>query len=192
MIESRVPVLGFAAYSGTGKTTLLKQLLPLLGRNGMRIGMIKHAHHSFEVDTPGKDSYELRKAGASQMLIASRQRWALMVDHEERAEPDLQDMVDQMDQERLDLILVEGFKHERFPKIELSRSALGKPFLFVDDPSVIAVATDAELPVPTHLPVLDINDVDQIAAFVRDRVLGRYADGQAPETLVFGSITESK
>jgi len=179
MIESQVPILGFAAYSGTGKTTLLRQLLPLLGREGIRIGMIKHAHHSFEVDTPGKDSFELRKAGAQQMLIASRQRWALMVDQEERAEPDLQAMVDRLDQERLDLILVEGFKHEHFPKIELYRPALGKPLLFSDDPMVIAVATDAELPVATRLPVLDLNDIAQIAAFVRDRFLNRPAARKA-------------
>ena len=166
MIETAVPILGFAAYSGTGKTTLLKQLLPMLRAHGLRIGTVKHAHHTFEVDTPGKDSYELRKAGAEQLLIASRRRWALMVDHEERDEPDLQAMVRRLDQRSLDLILVEGFKHEEFPKIELYRPALGRPAMYPQDPSVIAVASDAALPAPTHLPVLDLNDVPAIAHFV--------------------------
>ena len=172
MLKSQVPVLGFAAYSGTGKTTLLKQLLPLLRRHGLRVGMIKHAHHDFEIDTPGKDSFELRKAGASEMLIASGKRWALMVDTDGEGDPVLQDMLDRLDQTNLDLVLVEGFKHEVFPKIELHRPDLGKPLIFPEDDAVIAVATDGDLVQSTELPVLDINDIDAIAAFVVTRFLG--------------------
>ncbi|OOZ37247.1 molybdopterin-guanine dinucleotide biosynthesis protein MobB [Solemya velesiana gill symbiont] len=166
MLRAEVPVLGFAAYSGTGKTTLLKQLLPLLREQGLRVGMIKHTHHDFDIDTPGKDSYELRKAGASEMLIASGKRWALMVDTDGEGDPVLQDMLNRLDQGSLDLVLVEGFKHEAFPKIELHRATVGKPLIFPEDPDVIAVACDGELSQPTDLPQLDINDIPSIAAFV--------------------------
>ncbi|MET0101469.1 MAG: molybdopterin-guanine dinucleotide biosynthesis protein MobB [Sedimenticola sp.] len=173
MLRAEIPVLGFAAYSGTGKTTLLKQLLPLLRGRGLRVGMIKHAHHDFEIDTPGKDSYELRKAGASEMLIASGKRWALMVDTDGEGDPVLQEMLDRLDQSKLDLVLVEGFKHEAFPKIELHRPALGKPLIFPEDPDVIAVASDGELACTTELPRLDINDIASIADFVADRLIDR-------------------
>ena len=166
MIGARCPVLGFAAWSGTGKTTLLVQLLPTLRGRGLRVGMVKHAHHSFEVDQPGKDSYELRKAGASPMLVVSNRRWALMSDLEAEREPTLQETLDRLDQSQLDVILVEGFKHEAFPKIELHRAAVGKDLLFPNDPDVIAVATDSPLAQPTRLPVLDLNDVEAIADFV--------------------------
>ena len=175
MIRVGCPVLGFAAWSGTGKTTLLVQLLPKLRGRGLRVGMIKHAHHSFEVDQPGKDSYELRKAGASPMLVVSSRRWAMMADLDEEREPVLQEMLDRLDPSGLDVILVEGFKHEAFPKIELHRPAIGKPLLFPDDASVIAVATDAPLAQPTQLPVLDLNDVEAMADFVL-RFCGRPAD----------------
>jgi molybdopterin-guanine dinucleotide biosynthesis adapter protein len=169
--DVRPPVLGFAAFSGTGKTTLLVKLLPLLTARGLRIGMIKHAHHTFDVDHPGKDSYVLRKAGASQMLVSSRQRWALMVEIETpREEPRLSDMLPHLDASCLDLILVEGFKHERIPKIELYRPSLGHPLLFPEDETVIAVATDAPLPRTTVLPVLDLNAPEQIAEFVLRRL----------------------
>ena len=166
MIVAKKPVLGIAAFSGTGKTTLLTQLLPLLGARGLRVGMIKHAHHSFEIDTPGKDSYELRKAGAAQMLIASARRWALMVDHGNLGEPRLPQALARLDQDSLDLILVEGFKTEPIPKIELHRPSLGKPAIYPGDETVVAVATDGDLPVPTELPILDINNAEAIAGFV--------------------------
>jgi len=171
MISADKPVLGFAAFSGTGKTTLLRQLLPLLKAHGLRIGMIKHAHHRFEIDIPGKDSYELRKAGANQMLITSGHRWALMVDREVEDDPKLQEAIDQLNQSELDLILVEGFKHETFPKIELHRPAVGKPLIYPNDPDIIAVATDGDLPEDIELPVLDINNVQGIADFVLSRFL---------------------
>jgi molybdopterin-guanine dinucleotide biosynthesis protein MobB len=168
---ARVPIIGFAAHSGTGKTTLLVKLLALLGAQGLRIGVIKHAHHGFEIDRPGKDSYELRRAGAQQTLIGSRQRWALIVETGDREEPVLADYVRHMDQDRLDLILVEGFKPAPIPKIELYRPALGKPLLFPGDPSIIAVATDGALPAPASLPVLDLNRPREIADFIIDRVM---------------------
>lgn len=160
------PVLGIAAWSGTGKTTLLTKLLPLLRAHGLRVGMIKHAHHAFDIDHPGKDSYELRKAGAEQMLIASSRRWALMVENPVDGDVSLWDMLAHLERGKLDLILVEGFKHEQFPKLELHRAAVGKPLLFPDDDAIIAVASDTL--VDTALPRLDINDPEAVTAFIVD------------------------
>lgn len=171
-----VPILGFAAFSGTGKTTLLCRLIPLLKERGVRVAMVKHAHHTFDIDQPGKDSYELRKAGADQMLVASSQRWALMVEDPHDDRPDLDRLLAHLDPAHADLILVEGFKDEAIPKIELHRAGLHQPLLFPDDEDVIAVATDAPLPVATDLPVLDLNDPAAIADFVCTHVLG---DGRA-------------
>jgi molybdopterin-guanine dinucleotide biosynthesis protein MobB len=159
-----IPVLGFAAWSGTGKTTLLSQVLPLLRESGLRCALVKHAHHDFDIDHPGKDSYELRKAGAGQVLIASRRRWALMVEREYEQDPPLAELLRHLDPAQADLVLVEGFKHEHLPKIELHRPALGRPLLYPDDPDIIAVASDRPLDVP--IPRLDLNDPASIAAFV--------------------------
>ena len=139
MSKTVPPVLGFAAYSGTGKTTLLTNLIPLLRESGLRIGLVKHAHHSFEPDQPGKDSYELRKAGASQVLVASYRIWALFCEQGEGDDPVLARLLEKLDAEDLDLILVEGFKHEAIPKIELHRPCLGFAPIYPDDPNVIAV-----------------------------------------------------
>lgn len=168
-ITADIPVLGFAAYSGTGKTTLLVKLLPLLKAQGLRIGMIKHAHHDFEIDYPGKDSYELRHAGASQMLVGSRRRWALIVETPEGNENSLQACLDRLDQDRLDLVLVEGFKPDSIPKIELHRPALGHPLLWETDKSIIAVAHDSANPLGVTCPQLDLNAPQQISAFIVDR-----------------------
>ena len=164
--NAHVPILGFAAYSGTGKTTLLLKVLPLLKAKGLRVGMIKHAHHSFEVDYPGKDSFELRKAGADQMLVVSRQRWALMVEAPRPDDARLDEVLLDVDQGKLDLILVEGFKRERFRKIELHRPAVGKPLLYPQDDQIIAIASDGPLPDDCRLPRLDLNDAAAIANFV--------------------------
>ncbi|HGH6025568.1 TPA: bifunctional molybdopterin-guanine dinucleotide biosynthesis adaptor protein MobB/molybdopterin molybdotransferase MoeA [Vibrio mimicus] len=158
-----LPLLGFAAYSGTGKTTLLEALLPILTAAGLRIGLLKHAHHDFDVDKPGKDSYRLRKAGASQMLIASRNRHALMTETPD-AEAEFDYLLTRFDAEKLDVILVEGCKNIAFPKIELHRAEVGKPWLYPHDENIIAVAADET--VETALPQMHINDLDAIADFV--------------------------
>ena len=161
------PLLGFVAYSGTGKTTLLEQLIPQLRALGLRIALIKHAHHDFDIDTPGKDSYRLRKAGASQVMVASGKRWALVNEHdEERDEPRLDELLQHLDPSRFDLLLVEGFKHERYPKIELWRRELAKPLLHPQDENVIAFACDQQPDTPLALPRLDMNDIPAIADFV--------------------------
>ncbi|MCP5315770.1 MAG: molybdopterin-guanine dinucleotide biosynthesis protein B [Chromatiaceae bacterium] len=168
-IQFPVPLMGFAAYSGTGKTTLLLGLLPLLKATGLRIAVVKHAHHAFQLDKPGKDSYRLREAGADEMLIAGRCRvgWIRECD-ETRGEPGLRELLDMLDPSRLDLILVEGFKAEAFPKIELHRAALGKPLLFPKDPNIVAIATDGQgLALdPGPLPLLALDDPAEVAAFV--------------------------
>lgn len=165
--SNNTPVLGFAAFSGTGKTTLLTQLVPILKANGLHLGLIKHAHHNFDVEQPGKDSYVLRHAGAERVLIGSRRRWALMVETLDQDEPRLQDLLDQFPADDLDLILVEGFKHEYFPKIELHRASLGKPLLHPGDDSIIACASDTPHSMAaTTRPQLDINQPDEIARFI--------------------------
>jgi len=171
MNKIKTPHVGFTAYSGTGKTTLLIKLITILADKGIRVGIIKHAHHTFDIDQPGKDSYQLRKAGASEMLIGSVNRWALMVDAEKDQEFTLEDHIQRLDQDNLDLILVEGFKLEVIPKIELTRPSLGNDLFFPNDDNVIAVATDEPLTIETDLPMLDINNPNQIAAFICDRFL---------------------
>ncbi|EOK5972767.1 bifunctional molybdopterin-guanine dinucleotide biosynthesis adaptor protein MobB/molybdopterin molybdotransferase MoeA [Vibrio parahaemolyticus] len=171
-----IPILGFAAYSGTGKTTLLEALLPKLTEAGLRIGMLKHAHHNFDVDKPGKDSYRLRKAGASQMLIASRNRFALMTETPE-AEAEFDYLLTRFDEDKLDVVLVEGCKNIAFPKIELHREEVGKPWLYPHDDNIIAIASDsAEL--DSELPQMNINDLDAIAQFVLQYV----QDTKAPKS----------
>ena len=166
---SKVPLMGFAAWSGTGKTTLLVNLLGIFTKLELRVGVIKHAHHTFEIDYPGKDSYELRKAGASQVLIGSRQRWALLVENRQGKDKPLEYHIRNLDLDNLDLILVEGFKPEAIPKIELHRPSLGHDLLYPDDDSIIAIATDAALSVETALPLLDLNNAQQIAEFIIER-----------------------
>jgi molybdopterin-guanine dinucleotide biosynthesis protein MobB len=158
-------VLGFAAFSGTGKTTLLVKLIPLLTARGIRTALVKHAHHDFDIDIPGKDSYELRKAGARQVLVASSQRRALITETPGASDPDLETLVAGLDHDSIDLVLVEGFRHVPFPRIELHRDALGNPLLFSEDASIIAVAADHDLD-SGELPVLDINDPEAIADFI--------------------------
>ncbi|QPI43015.1 MULTISPECIES: molybdopterin-guanine dinucleotide biosynthesis protein MobB [Pectobacterium] len=164
MHSNHLPLLAVAAYSGTGKTTLLKHVIPLLINHGVRIGLIKHTHHQMDIDTPGKDSYELRKAGAAQTIVASNQRWALMTETPEQEEPNIYELVGKMDASTLDLILVEGFKHEKIAKIALFRQSLGRELSDLIDEYVIAIAADTEI--NTVLPVLDINQAEQVANFI--------------------------
>ena len=168
-MNSLPPVLGFAAFSGTGKTTLLTQLIPLLREHGLRIGLIKRSHHTFEIDKPGKDSYLLRQAGAVQVVVASAKRTALIRQH--NLEPPLEDLLQCLQTNPLDIILVEGFKYQAIPKLELHRPSLGYPLLCRTDLAVIAVATDTPLREEVLVPVLDLNDVATIARFVQDWLL---------------------
>jgi len=163
-----IPLLGFAAWSGAGKTTLLTRLLPVLRASGLEVALIKHAHHNFDIDHPGKDSYVLRQAGAGQVLVASSRRFALMVENPQGAEvePVLSQLIARIDTDRADLILVEGFKREPIPKIEIHRPALGKPLLCNDDPNIIAVATDRPDVVPIGIRTLPLDDTSVIAAFI--------------------------
>ena len=167
--EFTTPILGFSAYSGTGKTTLLTQVIPLLQAEGLRLAIIKHAHHEFDVDQAGKDSYKLRHAGARQMLISSSKRWALMTElGAADSELSLTQLLAQIDQANTDLILVEGFKRESFLKIELHRPSLGLPLMCSSDSNIIALATDAEVSaLPEGLPCLNLNQAAEIAEFIR-------------------------
>ncbi|BCM25923.1 molybdopterin-guanine dinucleotide biosynthesis protein B [Methyloradius palustris] len=165
------PLLGFSAYgSGIGKTTLLTKLIPELVAQGIRVSVIKHAHHSFDIDHPGKDSYRLREAGAVQTLVASGERWALMTelkhlkDHVE-SEPVLAELVQQIDPALVDVVLVEGFKDAPISKIEVHRPSLNMPLLANHDANIIAIASDEII--ETSLPLLDLNNISEIAAFIR-------------------------
>lgn len=153
---------GIAGYSGSGKTTLIERLIPRLRARGLTVSVIKHAHHGFDIDKPGKDSYRHREAGASEVMLTGNARWALLHELRGAPEPTLDAYLSRFSP--CDLVLVEGFKHEPVPKLEVHRPAHGKPPLWPDNPHVVAVAADA--PVDTTLPVLDLNDIDAIADFV--------------------------
>jgi molybdopterin-guanine dinucleotide biosynthesis protein B len=157
---------GFAGYSGSGKTTLIEQLIPRFVAQGLRVSLIKHAHHAFDVDQPGKDSYRHRHAGASEVLVTSSRRWVLMHELRGEAEPTFDAQLAHL--APCDLLLVEGFKHAPIPKLEVWRSATGEGLLHPNDPHIVAVASDATL--DTRLPWLDLNDVDGIAGFIRNHL----------------------
>ena len=171
MHNAQVAVLGFAAFSGTGKTTLLEQLIPLLKKNNLRVALIKHSHHNFDIDKPGKDSYRLREAGATPVMLVSKYRRAIITEFETVAPPRLDDQLRSLDQANLDLILVEGFKAESFPKIELHRPALNKPLLYPGDSCIIALATDSKMTVPEKLTLLDLNNPQLIAEYILHQFL---------------------
>jgi len=158
-----VRLLAISAWSGTGKTTLLEQVIPLLKTQGIRSGLIKHTHHQMDIDTPGKDSYLLRKAGADQVIVASNQRWALMVESPNKP-LSLVQLASQVDSSTLDLVLVEGFKDEPVPKIALWRRGVKGEIKDLLDQYVIAVATDEDMEL--NLPILDINQPMQVADFI--------------------------
>jgi molybdopterin-guanine dinucleotide biosynthesis protein MobB len=170
------PILGIAAYSGTGKTTLLERLIPLLEQRGIRTALLKHAHHDFDIDHPGKDSYRLRHAGARQVMIASRRRWALMTETPQAgSEPRLAELLAHLDPTQFDLLLVEGFKHETLPKIELQRQALANPPLHPNDPDIIALASDRP-EADSTLPQLDLNRPESVADFIATWLATQPAD----------------
>lgn len=158
-------LLGFAGFSGSGKTTLLRQLVTLLHRRHLRLGVIKHTHHDVEQDSPGKDSYELRHAGAAQCLLAGPHRSILTYENTKAQEPDLNESLSRLSLDQLDLVLVEGFRAAPIPKLEVHRPDHGKPLLCLQDPHVLAVASDArQLAVP--VPLLDLNDAAAIADLI--------------------------
>lgn len=169
---AKKPILGFAGWSGSGKTTLLAAVIPLLVQRGVRVALIKHAHHRFDVDHPGKDSHTLRKAGASQVLLTSGRRFALMHERAQEKDPVLAEELAHLDQSSVDLVLVEGFRGERFPKLEVYRPALEKPAMHPGDTCIIAVATDAAPGVlSTELHLLDLNDACAVAEFIYQQLL---------------------
>lgn len=162
-------IIGLAGWSGSGKTTMITKLIPCLLARGLRVSTLKHAHHCFDLDKPGKDSFMHRAAGATEVIISSAKRWAIL--HELRAEEpewDLGGLVAKMSP--IDLVLVEGFKRDAFPKLEIHRIANGKPLLFRQDPHIVAVASDSALP-EVPLPVLDLNGIEPIADLLLERAV---------------------
>ncbi len=157
---SSMRIIGLAGWSGSGKTTLVTKLIPCLKARGKAVSTLKHAHHGFDLDTPGKDSFMHRAAGATEVIISSGKRWAML--HELREEPewDMAELVAKMSP--VDLVLVEGFKRDAFPKLEIHRIANGKPLLHPDDPHIVAVASDSALP-DAKVPVIDLNNIEAIA-----------------------------
>ena len=155
-------IFGFAGFSGSGKTTLIEQLIPVLISKGLRVSLIKHAHHDFDIDQPGKDSYRHRKAGCAEVLVASANRWALMHELREETEQTLDTLLTHFSP--CDLVLVEGFKKEPIPKLEIFRAANNKPLLYPEDSHIVAIATDGK--VVTDLPILDINQPHIVADFI--------------------------
>ena len=153
-------VIGFAGWSGAGKTTLLTRLIPHLIAKGLRVSTLKHAHHEFDVDVPGKDSWRHREAGAAEVLVSSGKRWALMHELRGADEPKLPELLARMSP--VDLVIVEGFKRELHPKIEVYRAANGKPPLFPDDSHIVGLATDTAF--ETRLPMAQLDDIPAIAA----------------------------
>ncbi len=155
-------VIGLAGWSGAGKTTLLTRLIPHFTAGGLRVSTIKHAHHNFDVDVPGKDSWVHRQSGATEVLISSSRRWALMHELRDASEPSLRDHLARMSS--VDLVVVEGFKADTHPKIEIYRAANGKPLLFPDDPAIVGIATDQKI--DARLPQAHLDDIPAIATMI--------------------------
>jgi molybdopterin-guanine dinucleotide biosynthesis protein B len=154
--------IGIAGYSGSGKTTLIEKVIPCLVMEGFRVSLIKHAHHEFDLDQPGKDSHRHRTAGATEVLVSSSQRWALMHELRDATEPTLEEQLKHL--APCDVVLVEGWKHHGMPKIEVHRKLSEKPLLFPEDASVVAVASDESL--ATNLPQFDLDDGEAVAQFI--------------------------
>ncbi len=173
-------VIGLAGWSGAGKTTLLTRIIPHFLAKGVRVSVIKHAHHSFDVDVPGKDSWVHRQSGAAEVLVSSGKRWALMHELRGAPEPRLPELLRKMSP--VDLVIVEGFKSEPHRKIEVHRAANGKAMLFPDDPGIVGIATDAEL--ETTVPVAHLDDIPAIAAMMQRSAL-------SIEEVLARSVTET-
>jgi len=171
-------LIGLAGWSGSGKTTLVAALVPLLIARGRTVSTVKHAHHSFDLDTPGKDSHVHREAGAREVLITSARRWALMHELRGAPEPPLRELVDHLSP--VDLVLVEGFKREAHPKIEIWRAAVGKPVLHPHDPAIVAIAADPPLP-DAPIPSVALGDIEAVADLVERHAL-------APDAIAWGAL----
>ena len=174
----KLPILGIcAAGSNSGKTTLINKLIPELAKHNIRVSVIKHAHHKFDIDHPGKDSYEIREAGAVQTLVASGKRWALITEMQRTPNPpdeaNLAELIQLIDAKYADLILVEGFKSADIPKIEVHRPSLGMPMLCLNDANIIAIASDSALPIKTELPLLDLNNIEAITIFILNKLTAK-------------------
>jgi len=159
-------IFGIAGYSGSGKTTLIERLIPLFTGGGLRVSLIKHAHHGFDIDHPGKDSYRHRHAGCGEVLVTSKLRWALMHELRSEQEPTLEEMIKLI--APCDLLLIEGYKRDPLDKLEVYRSTLGEPPLFPEDPNIVAIASDQSI--DTRLPQFSVDDVPAIGAFIRKQV----------------------
>ncbi|HEX5507949.1 MAG TPA: molybdopterin-guanine dinucleotide biosynthesis protein B [Pseudolabrys sp.] len=161
-------IIGLAGWSGSGKTTLIKKVIPRLIARGLGVSTLKHAHHGFDLDQPGKDSFFHRAAGATEVIISSARRWAIL--HELREEPEwnLPDLLAKMSP--VDLVLVEGFKRDKFPKLEIYRAENGKPLLYPEDPHIVAIACDTPLP-QAGVPTVDLNDIEAIADLMLTRAV---------------------
>lgn len=159
-------LFGFAGYSGSGKTTLIEKLIPLFVNEGFKVSLIKHAHHDFDLDQPGKDSYRHRAAGAGEVLIGSSKRWAIMHELIGEAEPQLAAHLERLSP--CDIVFVEGFKGDPMPKLEIHRKAAMKPLLFQNDPHIVGIACDVRL--DTELPQIDMDRADLIAAFIKNHL----------------------
>ena len=156
-------VMGIVGWSGSGKTSLLIEVLPILKAQGLKVSTMKHAHHRFDVDNPGKDSFRHREAGASEVLVVTSSRWVLMHESREEPEPSIESLIERMTP--VDLVLIEGFKTHHHAKLEIHRESEGKPLLCPDDPEIVAVASDCPLP-GLKVPRLDLNDPSAIADFI--------------------------
>ena len=156
-------LIGLAGWSGSGKTTLLAKLIPVLIARGRTVSTLKHAHHEFDIDKPGKDSHTHRLAGATEVLISSARRWALMHELREEPEPQLRELLPRLS--RVDLVIVEGYKTQSHAKLEVHRAEVGKPLLYTNDPNIVALASDAR-PANLQLPFADLNDIEAIADLV--------------------------
>lgn len=163
--KATMRIIGLAGWSGSGKTTLVTKLVPVLKARGLAVSTIKHAHHGFDLDRPGKDSFRHREAGATEVIVSSASRWAILHELREEAEWNLLDLIGKMSP--VDLVLVEGFKRDAFPKIEIHRAENGKPLIHPEDPYIIAIAADVALP-QAKVPVVDLNDVEAVTDLLLD------------------------
>ena len=171
-------IIGLAGWSGSGKTTLVTKVIPVLVGRGLKVATVKHAHHEFDTDRPGKDSWLHRQAGASEVAIVSSRRWAIVHELGDDPEPSLADMLPKLSP--VDLVIVEGFKRHRHPKLEVYRTVVGKPLLHPEDDCIVAIATDAPLP-QAQLPVLMLDDIESIANVLQAEALPREQIALSPE-----------